>query len=172
MKQLISFVFILSSCILSAQSNFHWDVIDSVAKTKAAIYSDTKLFIAETWNSAQNVIQNDDKEGGVILLKGIAKVSSTFQMNVHEYAYGYTVKLYQKEGKFRIVIENVHCESARCAGYEWPKVEPTEDYSQNVGGVPAKKLEPMMLELKAHLQSIVDSYLVKIKKVDAEEGKW
>jgi len=155
-----------------AQKDFQWDVIDTISKTKSEIYTDTKLFIAETWNSAQSVIQNDDKEGGVILVKGITKVSTFFQLNPHDYTYKYTVKFFQKEGRFKIVLDEVHCTSALCQMNEWPKVEPTEDYSKKVGGVPTKRLEPMMIELKANLQAIVDAYLIKIKNPSVKANDW
>ena len=64
-------LFILGNIGLSySQTNFQWEKIDSVNKSKAQIYSDTKMFIAEVWKSANSVIQNDDKESGLILVKG------------------------------------------------------------------------------------------------------
>ncbi len=36
--------------------------------TKTHLYSATKMFIAEFWKSAKDVIQNDDKEAGIILI--------------------------------------------------------------------------------------------------------
>ncbi len=56
-----------------AQVDFRWEKIDSVDKSKSQIYSDTKMAIAELWKSAQSVIQNDDKEGGMILVKGASR---------------------------------------------------------------------------------------------------
>jgi hypothetical protein len=38
------------------------------------------MYIAETWKSAQDVIQNDDKEGGADFSEGI-KYSNTFLSN-------------------------------------------------------------------------------------------
>jgi hypothetical protein len=172
MKKIIAIVFVIIPFLVIGQQNFSWDVRDSIAKSKDQIYADTKLFIAQTWNSAQDVIQNDDKENGLILLKGITKVSSTFQMNVHDYTYGYTVKFYQKDGKYRIVLDGVHCEKARCSVYDWPLVEPTEDCSVNVGGVPPKHLKIMMDQLKGNLQAIVDAYVVQIKKTSIVDDKW
>ena len=52
------------------QQNFQWERTDTISKTKSQLYADTKMFIAEEWKSAQNVIQNDDKETGSILIKG------------------------------------------------------------------------------------------------------
>jgi hypothetical protein len=173
MKNYILLIIALTIANLSfGQSNFVWDIKDSVNKSKELVYTDTKLFIAQTWKSAQDVIQNDDKENGLILIKGNTKVSVTFQMNVHDYWYRYTIKFYQKENKFRIVLDDVHCESARCSVYDWPLVEPTEDCSVNVGGVPPKHLQTLMNQLKSNLQTIVDTYVSEIKKVSVVDDKW
>ena len=61
--------------------------IDSVNKTKLQIYTDTKMFIAEYWKSAQNVIQNDDKDAGVILIKGSTTKFCTFMLNTHTFIF-------------------------------------------------------------------------------------
>ena len=106
---------ILMIACAHAQTDFKWDKVDSVAKIKGQIYSDTKMFIAEFWKSAQNVIQNDDKEGGSILIKGASIQSKYFQMNDHTWTFSYTVKFMMKDNKCRIVIEDVYCQSARCA---------------------------------------------------------
>jgi hypothetical protein len=173
MKKIISItVFLFLSTISFAQTNFNWSKTDSVQKTKAQIYSDTKMFIAETWKSSKDVIQNDDKDGGMILVKGISIQHSSFQLNDHIYTYAYSVKFLFKENRYKIIIENVHCESATCAGNKWPLVEPTDDTSQNVGGVPSKKLAIMMESLKSELNSIVIGYEKAIKTTSAKNGDW
>jgi hypothetical protein len=75
----------------SYKGNFKWEKMDSVSKTKAQIYTDTKMFISEAWKSAKDVIQNDDKDGGVILVKGISSPKINFMMNAYEYVYKYNV---------------------------------------------------------------------------------
>ena len=94
MKQIIlSSVAILIFGQGFTQTNFKWEKVDSVAKNKAQIYSDTKMFIAEYWKSAQTVIQNDDKEGGMILVKGTTDYSfSPMWLVTSKYNYSYSVK--------------------------------------------------------------------------------
>ena len=155
-----------------AQTDFKWDKVDSVAKTKAQIYSDTKMFIAEFWKSAQNVIQNDDKEAGMILVKGVSSQDYTFLLHPHHYKYSYTVKFLMKEGKYKLVIDNLICISATCEGNVWPLIEPTENTTKTVGGMPAAKLTEMMASLKKELQGIVDSYGTYIKTPSATKENW
>jgi hypothetical protein len=164
---------ILSFTLGFAQTNFKWEKVDSISKTKAQIYSDTKMFIAEYWKSAQNVIQNDDKEAGMILVKGLYSKDIFFLLNAHNYTYSYTVKFLMKEGKYKIIIENVNCVSATCNGtIKWPLVEPTENTSESIGGVPSKRLAEIMVSLKTDLQGIVDSYEKYIKTPSSSNGDW
>lgn len=177
MKKLILFTgSILIATLGFAQTNYKWDKVDSVAKTKAQIYSDTKMFIAEYWKSAQNVIQNDDKEGGMILIKGASIQSKSFQMNDHTWTFTYTVKFLMKDNKYRIVIEDVYCQSARCAQYEWPHMPVAETYPSEKGlrttGVNEEKYLEIMKSLKQDLQGIVDNYEKYIKKASSTNGEW
>ncbi len=184
------------------QANFKWEKVDSVAKTKAQIYSDTKMFIAQTWQPAYSVqdkgaiatqvlfgfgeiykniadekhsIQNDDKENGSILVKGEIELRSTFMMNVHVYKYSYTATFMMKENKCRIVLDNVHCIYAHCAAYDWPLIEPCDEGTcggYGETGVPQGKLTEMMASLKAQLQNIVDSYGKYVQLPSAASSDW
>lgn len=79
MKNTISTTLLMLWCAVTfGQINFRWEKIDSVAKSKSQIYSDTKMFIAETWKSSKSVIQNDDKENGAVFIEGtVEKIGGT-----------------------------------------------------------------------------------------------
>lgn len=147
-----------------SQKDFQWEAIDTVGKTKDQLYTDTKLFIAETWTSAKEVIQTDDKDGGLIVVKGISTYYSNFQMNPHDFAYQYTAKFFVKDNKYKVVIDNIVCTRHDCRGSAWPLIQPTEDTSKKKEGMPAEKLTAMMNQLKRDMQYIVDSYQKTIKK--------
>ena len=73
MKYVLTLVFIsMISCVFS-QNQFKWEKIDSIGKTKEQLYTDTKIFIANTWKSSQDVLQNDDKDSGIIILRGSSR---------------------------------------------------------------------------------------------------
>lgn len=171
----ISILFILIS---HAQTNFKWDKIDSIAKNKNELYSLTKMYIGETWKSAQNVIQNDDKEGGAILLKGLSVQSLYYQMNDHNWTFSYTVKFLFKDKKYRIVIEDVYCQSARVAQYDWPLMPVADNYPAEQGlkitGVNQERYLEIMASLKKELQSIVDGFESYLKKENdnMNNGDW
>ncbi|MHB8158246.1 MAG: DUF4468 domain-containing protein [Desulfocucumaceae bacterium] len=172
---------VISVMVSNAQTNFKWDIADSIPKSKSQIYSDTKIFIAKTWKSAQTVIQNDDKEAGNILVKGSSVQKVYHSMNDFTYVYSYTVTFRMKDNKFKIIIDNVFCESAVPVGqakYDILKIEPFDgEYVKGKTGMmtatlPEKKAVPMMATLRAELQSIVDNYIKYINETSSTEDDW
>ena len=158
---------------------FIWEKTDSVAKSKEEIYSDTKMFIAVKWKSSKDVIQNDDKEGGIILLKGSTIKEEFFFGATYYYVYGYNVTFRMKDNKFRIVIDNLHCASAYNSGGGKPhKIDPfvgndcptTIDF--NTPGIPKKQAISMMASLLNDFQPIVDDYVKYINASSKAIGEW
>lgn len=162
---------LLFSKITISQTNFIWEKTDSVNKPASQIYSDTKMFIATTWKSAKDVIQNDDKENGMLLIKGVFIKNFNFMMAEYVYVYNYSITFKIKENRFKIILDNVSCERAYVtgSGKSVTKIEPFEgDNCPETGtmsayGLPKKKAIVMMSEVKQHLQSIVDKYVNEIK---------
>ena len=160
-----------------SQKNFLWEKTDSLTKNKSQIYSDTKMFIAETWKSAKAVTENDDKESGIILIKGICSKSDTYSMAVYEYNFRYNVTFRMKENKYKINIDNVYCESAYRGNERIKKIDPFEgDNCPETnpgwgGGLPKKKMILLMVSLKNELQLIIDNYTANIK-LPSKNSDW
>ncbi len=158
------------------QTDFKWDKIDSVSKNKTEIYTLTKMYIAETWKSAQDVIQNDDKEGGVILIKGISIKNLYFQMNDHRWTFSYTVKFMFKDNKYRILVDNVYCQSARCRQYEWALMPVADKYPSKKGlgitNLNEERYLDLMKLLKYELQTIVDGYGIYLNTNSINKSNW
>jgi len=176
MKKLILLLFgILSFGLSFGQTNFKWEKTDSVAKTKGQIYSDTKLFIAEKWKSAKDVIQNDDKETGVILVKG---VSSKFIFNqlgaTYSYSFSYNVTFRMKDNKYKCIIDDVKCFSTEGSSFDNKLfIEPHElnncPYKNKKFG---EKCTKIMIDLETELQSISSDYEKYIKAPSSTIGEW
>jgi len=176
-KSLLVLALMLISITSFGQANFKWDVIiDSLDDNQDQLYSKTKLFIGETWKSAQNVIQNDDKDAGIILIKGISVQNLYYQMNDHRWTYSYSIKFLMKNNKCRIIIEDVYCSAARVAQYDWPLMPLSDVYPSSKGmkitGVNEKRYIQLMTSLRAELQSIVDSYTDYVKKPLVNNSDW
>lgn len=141
------------------------------------MYSKTKLFIGETWKSAQDVIQSDDKEGGVVLVKGLSIQNLFYQMNDHRWTYSYTIKFMIKDNKCRVIIDDVKCIGAKVGTYEWAHMPVADAYPATKGmkltGVNEKRYLTLMSNLKAELQAVVDTYLDAMSKpLATEDSDW
>jgi len=178
MRKLILLLALLPIFAFS-QTNFKWEKVDSTNKTKAQLYTDTKLFIAQEWKSAKNVIQNDDKDGGIILIKGIINTSLVVFIHEYDYTYGYTVTFKFKDNKFKIIVDNVYCERAYFVGghQEVGCIEPCDNCTKIGNGFTSEKfskekIDTMMFILKGQIQSIVDDYIKFIKTENSSNGNW
>ena len=172
----ILFALMLSESTM-AQVPFKWDIIDSTSFSKNEIYSQTKMFIAETWKSSNNVIQNDDKDGGAILVKGISIQNRFFALNDHKWSFSYNVKFMFKENRYRIIIQDVHCVSAGTTGSPWPLLPTDEGYPEKNGllktSINRERYEDIMMSLREELQLIVDLYKVHmVNNQNKQETDW
>lgn len=169
MKLLSSFCIflIIISYNLYSQS-YYIEKIDSVLLTKAQIYSHTKEFIAKQWVSANDVIQNDDKEGGVIILKCLTyKPLKVFGADYGStYAYNITFRI--KDHKYKIVVDNLHCHKMGLNTCILPLSDGTCP-DKDLSGAPKKLAIKMIDELTSELKSIVSNYEFFVKNNETKD---
>ena len=161
MKKALLLLFVIPLTAI-AQDNFQWDVRDSTEMSKDDIYAKAKQFIAETWNEPGKVIKNDDKESGLILLRGLHVEEMYYQMNNHRWTFSYQVKFQMRDNQWRMVIEDVHCESARAAQYDWPRLPMSMTYPEK--GFKKTSLKEdryltIMRNVQGAMQSLADRYV-------------
>lgn len=171
MKKLLFLILIGISTLFSfGQENFKWNKIDTTSLTKNELYLITKSFIAEKFVSANAVIQNDDKEAGVIILsvRNIQEVK--YSLALYTYVYSYNVIFKFKDGKYNLIIDNVYCINSYFSGTgKIGKIQPfegEENYprpSFSNPNIPTHKAVPMMNNLKKELQDLFDSYVIYLK---------
>lgn len=120
MKNIIKLIliFLIPICSVKAQiiEDFKTDeggkinyskVIDLANKSKEELYSTSKIFFVNNFNSANKVIQLEDKENSVIIGNGNAKILATAGMGVYSTMYlNYSIKIESKENKIRYEIYN------------------------------------------------------------------
>jgi hypothetical protein len=148
------------------KGDFVWELIDSSQLSKEQMHSLTKEFIAKKWKSAQNVIQNDDKELGNIIVKGTVKLEKMMMTQVLTYHFTHTIDFRFKENKFKINISDVECSSATTSSYAYtpglmPVFEPNnppENYSAFKYNLTRSQAVELMKELKADLSNIALNY--------------
>ena len=83
-------------------------IIDNITKSeglsKDELYSNAKVWIASNFNSATDVIKLDDKENGIVIVKGLFNFSTIgiFGLPDDNNCF-FTLKIYCKEGRFRVI---------------------------------------------------------------------
>lgn len=82
-------------------------VVDGIEKQK--IYTASKMWIADQFKSAQDVIQFDDKESGTIIAKGIAEFPCTgmWCLAMKDYWLRFTIRIDTKDGKFKTLYSDL-----------------------------------------------------------------
>ncbi|MEI6141786.1 MAG: DUF4468 domain-containing protein [Mariniphaga sp.] len=169
MKKVI--LLVCGSLIFAAsfgQVNFIWEKTDSIPMNKSQLYSATKMFIAEILNSSNEAfILNDDKEAGVILVKAFA-YGLAEKADIYTFDYNVTFKM--KDGKYKIMIDNVQCSSA----IRGECIEPIDGnpYPKKLRGISNKRAVSMLADLKWNLQMIVHVYEVEVKKASSTNNNW
>lgn len=151
----------------SAQADFKWGKIDSIPKTKSQIYSVTKTFISSVWKASDKTVQNDNKEAGIIVVKGKSVQIFNFALCPYEYTYEYIVTFKMRDGMFKITIDHVYCSSAY-GGKDRSaikRIEPADGnpYPLETGWLAEKRAFKMIQTLKQELQTILDSYVEFLK---------
>lgn len=77
-------------------------VFDAPEKSKNDLYILLKSWIAEKYVSANKVIQVDDKEAGLIIVKGIFQYDDWITYSQH-----HMLKFQIKDNKFRVTLTNI-----------------------------------------------------------------
>jgi hypothetical protein len=170
----LAILFIFLTYMTYGQDAFQYSKSDTINKTKNQIYTDTKIFIANTWRSSQHVIQNDDKDAGIIIIRGSTTHKVNHLLNVYTYVYSYTFTFMMKDNKYKISLDNVFCDKAYPVGqanYNICKIEPfNETYIKCKTGyngpytLPEKKAIEMMDNLRTELMLIYYDYEKYISK--------
>lgn len=185
MKNLfLVFISIAITIAIQSQENFIWKNIKDVDKTQSQIYKDTKIFISNTWKSANDVIQMDDKDAGIIIVKGSTIKKVSHSLNTWTYIYNYTVTFKMKDGKYNFSIDNIHCAKAYPKPGTQYVVSPLQPFDgeydryKNVRNknreltLPENKALQLMDELKSDFNRIHLSYINHIDQLSELDEDW
>jgi hypothetical protein len=136
--------------------------VDS-ATSKDVLFSRAKRWVAENFNNAQAVIQNEDKDGGNLTLKAGFQYWQIVPLSKFDAFMHYTFSLSFKEGKFKYDITNFYPE---CDNRNYPHMteapEPNKQFKDAFGKKGWAKTKEIIAE---KMPKMVDS-LVAYMKVD------
>lgn len=184
-KLLLFFYFSIFAIFINAQNGFEWDKRFDSDKSKDDLFALGKMFVAEAWNSAQDVTQNADKEAGVILIKAVEPfVARANNFYNAEYYIRYTVKLYFKDKRYRIVIDGLDCtkiivgnnvflkgEKTLFGG--WPMYPFLEEYPESKGlkktGMKKKDYDELTANIKGFFNTLVMEFEKSMQQENLDE---
>lgn len=128
-------------------------VVDGVEKQK--IYTASKMWIADQFKSAQDVIQFDDKESGTIIAKGIAEFPCTgmWCLAMKDYWLRFTIRIDTKDGKFKTLYSDLIQEQKPSAsvGQFAVKMPPMKIYVERDKNNVSKFVDGMNASLKDYV---------------------
>ena len=129
------FCFLFVGCVSTRLSLEHQEATASIKEfpeiEKNELFARALNWVARTYNSANNVIQLKDPEGGQIICKGLG--SASFDFGFTRY-FSYTMIIDIKEGanggKMRIRYENITAETV--GGRAGPEMENSSTTPQSI----------------------------------------
>lgn len=114
MKALVTLFFVMINAMAYAQDialpmkddKIFYEQVDSAAGVgKDQLFTRAKLWMANAFESAKNVIQMDDKEAGMLVGKGYFNIHSTGIASA-TWPCNFTISLTAKDGRYRVQLYN------------------------------------------------------------------
>lgn len=100
-------VLISSVSVIGQDRPFQCDtVIQAKGKSVAEIYASVKVWVATVFNSANDVIQMDDAQNGIMICKGRFHYKAPGGVNLRSMSgyVDYTMKVQVREGRYKVTI--------------------------------------------------------------------
>ncbi|WP_372751610.1 DUF4468 domain-containing protein [Labilibaculum sp.] len=105
MKKII--ICLIMLCSLAVQAKEFTEVVEISGKNKSQLYSSAREWFAETFKSAEDVLQMDDSIAGKLIGKGMGDITVKSGMVPVSFNYDFTVKVFIKEGKYKYIIQDI-----------------------------------------------------------------
>jgi hypothetical protein len=103
-------------------------VVELPGVSKADLYTRAYAWVANTYQSANAVIQMQDKEAGQLVAKGLTRITvRSLGMNVDAGFIRHTLTIYAKDGRYKYVLTNLTHEDSRAKGVSVGPLEREDD---------------------------------------------
>lgn len=139
-----------------------------VVASASQLYGFTKMFVADTWTDANEVIVNADETTGVVQVKAITRLEVPQLLIRCVYDYSYAVKFRIKDNKYRIEVYDVNCIRAKQVGsgssldvplIEYFDGEQPKGKTKSMGkGASKEEAKKMMDDLRSEFNGIISLY--------------
>lgn len=186
MKKLFYIVFCLFSFYTNAQ-DYKIDgssivvskVVENIKGDKNEIYKNVKSFFVRNYGNADAVIQTDDKEGGLIIGKGLYGNLSSFSLGAWTTKAYHIIKVDIKDGRARIIAsaESIIPNSSQYLGntYEYKITDYYPITEKKAPGMPKKASEESLNRLIINLNNSVtelEKTILDGGKLSTEKEDW
>ncbi|MBO6074620.1 MAG: DUF4468 domain-containing protein [Paludibacteraceae bacterium] len=146
-------------------------VVENPSKDKTALFSAVKTWIATTYNSAKTVTDLADENTGKFILKPVAilPLNATVSMECK-----YLLTIAVKDGKARIVIDNIRCDNSFVDGKPitgWGTPEEWKNGTSNGYKQKTAKLDNVANVVADHMEMLLRSFDNAIRS-DAKDDEW
>ncbi len=145
------------------------EVVPVEGVSKEELYNRAKIWFTTSYNSANDVLQMDDKENGQIIGKAVITYNSSLY-NASEHFDGsinYTIKVLIKDGRYKYEISNfIH----RAYGRGSFGLITTQDPSPLIKGFTKKYCNKVWLEIKNQINEEVGSLIKSLKTGTSQQS--
>ena len=105
MKRIIMMLVAVFFCVASFAQEFEFSKVVQAKGTPSELFSKAKDFVSQTYNSAKNVIQNEDDKANILLVKARHTKEYAVGMGLTcVYTYEYSFKIQCREGRCKIDV--------------------------------------------------------------------
>ncbi|WP_165836081.1 DUF4468 domain-containing protein [Marinifilum breve] len=105
MKKLLVAIMLL--CSFTGFSKEYTEVVNVDGKTADQLYSSAREWFAETFKSANAVLQMDDPVAGKLIGNGISQVHITVRSMTVPVDMSFSIKVFVKDGKYKYDINSI-----------------------------------------------------------------
>lgn len=170
MKKILFTLFFLFTCLFLRAQGVVVSETKEVVASASQLYGFTKMFVADTWTDANEVIVNADETAGIMQVKAITRleVPQLFGVMGCVYDYSYAVKFRIKDNKYRIEVYDVNCIRAKQVGsgssldvplIEYFDGEQPKGKTKSMGkGASKEEAKKMMDDLRSEFNGIISLY--------------
>lgn len=153
------------------------DVIQVPNSTKSSLYSAGREWFVETFKSADDVLQMEDRESGKLLGKGFSKIYVGGGIAITDTKLYYTIKLYFKEGRYKYEITNLYYLASPNRYNLSPQRQPAESVIIDNLYKPNGKIRNLNAQYKTETQNEIKALIESIrislaKSVESGDDDW
>ena len=169
MKKVLVLCMLFLAVSIQAQEPLSFEkVIQADSIKKDAIYNGLKEWVGMSFKSAKNVIEMDDKEAGILLLRPVSdyKMKGLTYLGFEGYLK-YTIKLNIKDGRFKVVITNFEHSvlPGNCKDCNLGLITTDEEYPYKYSFGAKGHMTKVWKDIKVKSELIALNYFEEISKI-------